>query len=261
MDANKEIALELRALLDTHSKNEKHIGYHILPERLNTHLAGTGEANRYTFHERERLAFFLRHVDFKGKKVLDIGCNIGYFLFEALDRGAERVIGYEGKKSCGAFVESAIQRLGEKERFEFHNEYFQFERQGEHYDIAILLNVLHHLGDDYGSGKLGMDEAKAGMLLQLNSLSDSARTLIFQMGFNWKGDRHSCLLANGTKAEMIDFVRQGTAGYWDIAAIGIAGRTDQGISYSPLSEENIERNDALGEFLNRPIFILHSKHI
>lgn len=259
MGITKEDAIELRDLLERHSRSEKHIGYHILPEVLNALLAGTGYENRYTFYERERAAFFHENVDVRGKSVIDIGCNIGYFLFDFLDHGAERVVGYEGKQSCGEFVEKAINILGMGRRFEFHNDYYEFDITDGNYDVGVLLNVLHHLGDDYGSGKLGLGSAKEMMLNQLNELSKNVGTLIFQMGFNWKGDRNICLFEKGTKAEMIDYIEKGTKNYWEVARVGIPERHGNGIHYKPLSESNIARDDSLGEFLNRPVFILKSK--
>ena len=102
--------------------------------------------------------------------------------------------------------------------------------------------------------------AKAQMIAQLNRLSRQVSTLVFQLGFNWKGNRHACLFEHGTKAELIDFVTRGTAADWQVDAIGIAERHDGAVRYAPLSARNIVRDDALGEFLNRPIFVLRSRH-
>jgi SAM-dependent methyltransferase len=257
-----ETARKLRELLLSHARGEKHIGYHVLPERLNALLAGSGLENRYTFHERERMAFFREHVDFAGKSVLDIGCNIGWVLMGALDAGAAKVVGYEGKPSCAEFITRAIDELGERERFEFHPRYYAFDGEAGRHDVALLLNVLHHLGDDYGGEPgLSIAAAKARMLEQLNGLARQVGTLIFQLGFNWKGNRNTCLFEHGTKAEMIDFVTRGTAADWRVEAIGIAERRDGIVRYAPLSATNILRDDALGEFLNRPLFVLRSRHV
>ncbi len=260
MAITADTARTLRALLDSHSRTEKHIGYHILPERLNVLVAGTELENCYTFWERERWACFREQIDFHGKSVLDVGCNIGYFLMSALDAGATRVTGYEGKTSCTEFLARAIHDLGEEERFTLLDRYYQFDDGTEagHYDVALLLNVLHHLGHDYGDGQIAKDAAKARMLEQLNGLSHRVDTLIFQLGFNWKGDRNSCLFEHGTKAEMIDFVTRGISGHWMVQAIGVAERVEGGVRYAPLSATNISRVDAMGEFLNRPIFVLRS---
>jgi len=256
---NEASALELRDLLERHNESEKHIGYHILPECFDTLVTAPEKKNKYRFFERERFEFFSGNVDFSGKKVLDIGCNIGYFLFSFLQNGAAHATGYEGKRSCGEFVTRAIEVANLQERFDFHNEYVEFDAFDETFDVALLLNVLHHLGDDYGDQGLNIERAKQLMMDQLNKLSAHTSVLIFQLGFNWKGNRHVGLFANGTKREMIDYVRAGTAAHWDIVKIGVPQREDGKVSYRELSNDNIERDDALGEFLNRPIFILRSK--
>lgn len=260
MTISTQDVLNLKTILDEHSRQEKHIGYHILPERFNRFLSGSGHENKYIFSERERFNFFKQQVDFKQRKVIDIGCNIGYFLFSILDAGAANVTGYEGKKSCGEFITQALAIADDKEKFHFFNQYYQFGKEAAKYDIGLLLNVIHHTGDDYRSDETDIEKAKENMLSQLNQLSGQVETLIFQMGFNWKGNRNLCLFANGTKREMIDFIEKGTVGYWDVAAIGIAEKSDESINYQPLSESNIARVDALGEFLNRPLFILKSKN-
>lgn len=44
--------------------------------------------------------------------------------------------------------------------------------------------------------------------------------------------------------------------------VGIAQRSEGGlIEYIELNDENIKRDDSLGEFLNRPIFVLKSKGV
>lgn len=254
----EQTALDLRLLLDQ-GEAEKHIGYHVLPERFDACLRDPARRNRYTFYERERWASFKAQVDFRAKTVLDIGCNIGWFLFSALDEGARRVVGHEGKASCGQFVRAAIAAAGEGDRFEFHNAYFDFAMPPPAVDIVLLLNVVHHLGDDYGDPQLGIAAARHRMLEQINRLAGSADTMVFQMGFNWKGDRHTCLFEHGTKREMIDFVRDGVAGAWRVEHIAVAERQGGQIAYHPLDDRNIERDDALGEFLNRPLFILRSE--
>ena len=127
------------------------------------------------------------------------------------------------------------------------------------YDVVFLLNVLHHLGDDYGDKTLSIDMAKELMITQLNTMVNKTSYIVFQLGFNWKGNRNICLFNNGTKAEMIDFIKTGTKNFWDIIDIGIAEGSKQHTEYFDVNKINIERKDSLGEFLNRPLFIMKSK--
>jgi hypothetical protein len=85
--------------------------------------------------------------------------------------------------------------------------------------------------------------------------------LVLQIGFNWHGNIEQPLFLKGTKREMINFVTDGTENNWEICSIGVAQSVEGEIVYCDLNESNIERNDSLGEFLNRPIFIMKSRNI
>ncbi|MCB0752603.1 MAG: hypothetical protein KDC52_14120 [Ignavibacteriae bacterium] len=80
--------------------------------------------------------------------------------------------------------------------------------------------------------------------------------LVIQIGFNWKGDIRFPLFENGTKGEMINYLKSNISKKWEISKIGIAEQIENKIEYKSLSNNNIVRNDRLGEFLNRPLFVL-----
>ncbi|MCF6204852.1 MAG: hypothetical protein L3J59_14485, partial [Methylococcaceae bacterium] len=92
-------------------------------------------------------------------------------------------------------------------------------------------------------------------------LSRKTRYLVFQLGFNWKGDVKKPLFKNGTKEEMISFITKGVESSWEVKSIGIAEKTNNKYIYKNINTNNIKRDDSLGEFLNRPLFILKSKNI
>jgi hypothetical protein len=122
--------------------------------------------------------------------------------------------------------------------------------------LSDPLNVLHHLGDDFGDRRLGVEAARARMAEALRALAGVCDTLAFQLGFNWKGDRTQPLFANGTKAEIVDFVQRAAAGVWDVEAAAIArGASD----YTPLRPGNLGRFDEMGEFANRPLFVMRAR--
>lgn len=245
-------------LIDYYSNTSKHSNYQVLASSLKSVL-GSDDVQTRTRSEQERLEYILRNIDVAGKTVLDIGGNTGFFTFELIDAGARSAHLYEGNKEHVEFVTLAAEVLGLSDKVRVTNDYFNFEEPyDERYDVVLLLNVLHHLGDDYGDKTATINEAKAGMIQQLNSMSQLTRTLVFQLGFNWQGDPKVGLFENGTKQEMIDFIKEGIAGYWDIEYIGVPVRTENGITYNNLNDQNILRDDSLGEFLNRPLFILKS---
>lgn len=253
------MGIEAEKLKKLYSLRSKHSNYQMLPKRL----SGIIEANQLEIksrYERERFNFILEHVDLADKVCLDIGGNAGFFTLELIDNSAQKVDYYEGNSAHAEFVASAIKLLGWKDRVKVNNTYFLFEevKTETNYDVTLLLNILHHVGDDYDNRKMSMTHAKEKIIKQLNSLAAMTDILIFQLGFNWKGNKNLCLFTNGTKQEMIDYIKAGTSNYWEITKIGVAESREGIISYFDLNEENVKRCDDLGEFLNRPIFIMKS---
>jgi len=242
-----------------YEQSSKHSNYQLLSTKLTKLIGDNIEVK--SRHEKERLQFLLKNLDFKNKNILDIGGNTGYFSFELIENGANHMDYIEGNKAHADFVKLASEVLEISEKIEVINKYLNFENEmnDKNYDIILLLNVLHHLGDDYGDKYLSIDKAKEKILEQLNSLANKTSILVFQLGFNWKGDRNYCLFEHGTKKELIDFVSKGICNNWEIVKIGIAERNNDSIVYNQLNEQNIQRDDSMGEFLNRPIFILKNK--
>lgn len=252
----KQLSKLKRLWVDTAGAG-KHSSYQLLAAPVQN-LLGDVSVDIRSKHEPERLAYMRSKVKFQGRTVLDIGCNTGFFLFESLQAGATYVAGYEGSTVHASFVEKAAELLQLEKNLAIHPQYYDFETQRGHFDIALLLNVLHHVGDDYGDPALTIEQAKVSILKQLNQMSRVTGRLIFQLGFNWRGDPTLGLFASGTKAEMIDYIREGTAGFWEIESIGVAERRNCVLTYRDVNEQNIQRDDTLGEFLNRPIFVMRS---
>jgi SAM-dependent methyltransferase len=245
-------------LIDYYSNKSKHSNYQVLPKRLKA-ILGANDIHTNTRYEKERLEYVLSKVSVKGKTILDIGGNTGFFTFELVEAGAKSAHCYEGNKEHADFVRLAAKAVNLDDKIHVTNDYFAFDGSYEdHYDVILLFNVSHHVGDDYGDKNISIQEAHHAIIKQLNSLSSNAPTIVFQMGFNWQGDVSNSLFEHGTKAEMIEFVKNGIKGHWEIITIGLAERNEEKVEYKNLNEKNIERDDSLGEFLNRPIFILKS---
>lgn len=246
-----------KKLIELHEKNSKHSNYQILPNVLKAVLQ-ENDLTIKTRYENERLSYFLSKINFARKSVLDIGANAGFFSFESVDAGATEVTVFEGNKHHADFVELANKAINYP--IKVNSRYYSFEKNTKSFfDIVLLLNIVHHFGDDYGDKSVDKGHAKVKMIECINNLSYNCEHMIFQMGFNWKGNRYDCLFENGTKKEMIEFIENGTNEHWIIENIGVAEREGGGVVYNDLNNTNIQRDDGLGEFLNRPIIILKSK--
>jgi len=211
-------------------------------------------------NEDQRQKYLTQHINFENKTVLEIGCNTGYFTIASVMNGAKKVDAYEGNNAHCEFLRIASKALSIHEKINVYNEYFDpsYPPDKKH-DICIFFNVLHHLGDDFQNTSQNIDQAKEQMKTYLNLLSRHTDTLILQMGFNWKGDNNNPLFRKGEKKNMISFIKETTGKYFYIDNISCP--KDEKAVYLDFSNENnnTERDDTLGEFLNRPIFILRTR--
>ncbi len=83
--------------------------------------------------------------DLSGKTLLDVGCNAGFYAFEAKRRGARRVLGVDGQRQHvrqGLFVRKV---LGLDVEFRRLNVYELNPRTVGQFDITLALGLLYHL--------------------------------------------------------------------------------------------------------------------
>ena len=108
-----------------------------LPYGLSTGGADRSETARLVFEE-----------DMRGKSVLDLGCRFGYFCFEALKRGAQRVVGVDVDPVAIQKARQLADILGAKVEFKVLD--IEKDRIDERFDYILGLNVLHHLKNPIG---------------------------------------------------------------------------------------------------------------
>lgn len=250
---NDSVVNELTAL---YAKQSKHSNYQVLPTLL-SNILQSAALQTVSRSEQERWKWIKKYVEFQDKTVVDIGANTGFFILESIAAGARNAEAVEGNTEHSHF----IQRVGELleiPQLKVSNRYVDFMdvKDIPSSDILILLNVLHHLGDDFGDQSINMQEAKRKMALALRNAFVSTRVLIFQLGFNWKGNRALGLFENGIKKEIVEFVTNSLKGEEYEIIVGVAERSNGIVDYKELNEWNAQRVDEYGEFLNRPIFII-----
>ncbi len=249
-----------RILMELYKKTSKHSQYQKIPEILADHV----DINAVSIHSRyedERFAYVSSKMEFEERTILDIGGNTGYFALRCAEDGAHCVDYYDANMDHAEFVKRAAALTGYDERIKIHPQCYDFIAPNKNrYDICLLMNVLHHIGDDFDDRILEVSSARECIIDCLVSMSRIADIMVFQMGFNLQGDIRKPLFTNGTKQEMIDYVKDNCSECWDILFIGIAEKRKQVVRYYDLNDGNAVRDDSLGEFLNRPLFILKSRH-
>jgi len=247
-------------LQSLYMQQSKHSGYQILADRLRELLPQERIVVR-SRQERERLQFIATTLELAGKRVLDIGANAGFFTFEALAAGAREVVAYEGNPALAEFVRVAAEVLAVGDKVDVRNAYLDplhVDALGR-FDVTFLMNVLHHMGDDFGIEPADIGGVRASIAESIRRMAGVTRHLVLQLGYCWKGNRELPLLDHGTKQDQMELVSAASAGCWKVVATGIPEPTPEGIAYRPVSSENCIRRDAMGEFLNRPLFVLESQ--
>jgi SAM-dependent methyltransferase len=241
-------------------QQSKHSQYQVLPPKLRQLLATEG-LETHSRHEDERFLFINSVLDFAGRTVVDIGANTGYFTFRAIEAGARQVLSYEGNPAHADFIRLSAEVLKIGDHLQIRGSYLNLptETLGESCDIVLALNVLHHIGDDFGDTSLDATSARALVSEGIRQLLRRCGYLVLQLGYSWKGDRRLPLFERGFKQEQIDFVSASIGSDAEIVAVGMALREGESVVYSSPNNENLRRRDDWGEFLNRPLFILRSR--
>ena len=87
----------------------------------------------------------------KGKRILDVGCNEGYWSFEAIKQGAEYVLGIEGRQE---FVDKAnfVKKAKGLENIEFKClTTYDISKDFGKFDIVLFFGILYHLSEPIGT--------------------------------------------------------------------------------------------------------------
>lgn len=83
--------------------------------------------------------------DMRGWRVLDIGCNAGFYALEMKRRGADQVIGIDSDARYLAQARLAAETLG-FENIEFRElSVYDVARLRQRFDLVVFMGVLYHL--------------------------------------------------------------------------------------------------------------------
>ena len=153
MSASKE---QVEELLRTNS-----FRYHRVP--LPHGLATPGQ-------DRSETADIVLPEDLSRRSVLDVGCALGYFCFEAERRGAARVVGSELKPE--RLEQARLLKDVQDSRVEFVGQDLLAGEPREHFDLVLALNVLHHLSDPVGALKRLSELTNDRLALEFPTFAD-----------------------------------------------------------------------------------------
>lgn len=114
----------------------------------NLELGGVQTAPEHFLGDYPRVNFYRFAAalpeDLRGKTVLDIGCNAGFYAFEMKRRGAARVVAIDTNRRYLAQARLAARVLGlDVELREL--DVYRVAELGERFDLVVFMGVLYHL--------------------------------------------------------------------------------------------------------------------
>jgi SAM-dependent methyltransferase len=127
--------------------------------------------------QRRRLAFdpLVATVggSLKGRRVLDLGCNAGYWSLAAIEAGADFVLGVDGRQMHLDQANLVFEAKGiDRERYRFELGNIFEHRFAEQFDVVLCLGLMYHIAKP-----LELFEVMAGVGASL-LLIDTTVTLI-----------------------------------------------------------------------------------
>jgi len=117
----------------------------------------------------------------EGKRVLDLGCSSGYWALEAIEAGAEFVLGVDGSETAIEQAELVFEAKGiDPARYRFDRaNIFEYEIQ-ERFDVVLCLGLLNVVSKPVALFEL-MSAAEPQLIVIDTGLS-KAPTKLFEVG-------------------------------------------------------------------------------
>jgi tRNA (mo5U34)-methyltransferase len=116
---------------------------------VRTPIFNRGHVNRNTQRKNYFFAPLVRLCggSLAGKRVLDLGCNAGFWSLAAIDAGADFVLGIDGRQMHIDQANLVFDAKGvEPNRYRFQrSDVFDVELHAEPFDIVLCLGLLYHV--------------------------------------------------------------------------------------------------------------------
>jgi tRNA (mo5U34)-methyltransferase len=160
----------------------------------------------------EKFARFASYLpeDLRGKSVLDIGCNAGFYSIEMKRRGASRVLGIDSDERYLAQARFASKTLGYDDIELRRLDVYDVGALGERFDLVIFMGVLYHLRHPLLALDLIHEHVAGDMLLFQSMLRGSPHVLPLEPDY----DFNETELFFESGYPRLHFVEQLYAGDW-----------------------------------------------
>jgi len=214
-------------LKERYAELSKHAQYQTVPESLALKLGVQFEVNEEWRGDRPRYPSILDYArQHAAKRILDVGANTGYFALSLAEDIPEAALTACELNSTHAEIIGLLAELGGYGNISVTDrpaDLVNVDTFGT-FDLALHLNILHHAGHDFD--KALVPDREAFMDYGVEYLKRFAKTttrMVFQMGYNWGGNKQLPLVPVKDQEGKVRFTVQlmEKAG-WTIEHVAIA---------------------------------------
>lgn len=139
-----------------------------------------------------RWEYMRRCMEFDQERILDVGANTGFFALNlAHEFPQSHCTALEGNPNHVEFIRTVAEYF-ELPNVEVLRQYLDYDTLDalSRYDTILLFNVLHHAGVDFDRELVADEQDLYGYLVRyLGRLRVHCRRLVFQIGYNWGGNK------------------------------------------------------------------------
>lgn len=244
-----------RSLEQLYAETSKHGQYQTLPDRLAEVLGVQFDVNEDWRGDRPRYPVIKEYVEANScESLIDIGANTGFFALSlAADLPGLKVTACELNKTHAKIIE-LLAEVGNYDipvtdraaDLENANKFGTF-------DCALHLNILHHAGQDFDAVHVPrLNDFESYAIEYLRSFRYTAKRMVFQMGYNWKGDKQHPIVARNDQAGKVRLTqRLMKSSGWVIERVAFAIKGKTSIVYESFDPNELPVSDIeLQEWLN-----------
>lgn len=203
------MTLDLDQLRALYFDGTKHAVYQRLPDFVAEELGVDMPVDETWRGVSARYRNLLDTLDFgRIGSVGDVGANTGFFSLSLAHRfPGTKFIAYEVNPDFCTFINIVSEhfRLGNLETRELLIDLSGLGRL-EFHDVLLAFNVLHHAGVDFDCGAVDLPAFASYARRFLAGLRARCRVLVFQMGFNWGGDKKHPIVSLDDDAGKVVYV-------------------------------------------------------
>jgi hypothetical protein len=179
-------------LIELYGDRSKHSQYQNVPEFVRDSIGYAEKIDEEWRGDTARYNYIVEEIkNQKPASICDIGANTGFFSLSLAHKfPGIKVTAFEGNEKHVEFMR-LIQGAFALDNLTIIEKYIDkngIEYLG-HYDMLLHLNVLHHAGVDFDKDKTNRVSLDDYLIAYFKDLIAKTNTMIFQMGYNWGGDK------------------------------------------------------------------------